>query len=508
MGTNVPRAILVFGLLLLPVLPMSATYVGITNRLLAVQYDVSSYTVSGTNDSAVVGWMWVSNATLGGASVSFAAAPAWAAPAVELWFGANAIVVYGTNTGGTVSHDRLWVFRYNKDASGEQSGSRYGRRVPGVLVGWGKNISGQTRCPLGTNYVAIAAGEDHSLALRLDGTLVAWGPRGSTATNCPAGSNYVAIAAGFQYSLALRSDGTLAGWGRNVEGQTNCPAGNDYVAIAAGGGHSLALRAPGTLVGWGSNVVGQRNCPAGNNYVAIAAGESHSLALRSDGTVVGWGANWYGQSTCPAGSNHLAIAAARDSSLALRADGTLVGWGYNPGGLSNWTNCPPGSNYVAIAAGYYHALALLSDGTLVGWASNSNGETNCPAGVYFMAAGGGYHSLGLMLPSSVMPFVDITTEQPTDIVHTAFFDVQGTNNDLVVGATWWTNSLGGSGTMSATLSWNLTNVPLNLGANVIIVRGTNTLGWQAQDSITVITPEPGAVFVVLVAALVALKRCI
>ena len=50
----------------------------------------------------------------------------------------------------------------------------------------------------------------------------------------PAGNDFVAIAAGSVHSLALKSDGSLVGWGYNCYGQTNVPAGNDFVAISAG----------------------------------------------------------------------------------------------------------------------------------------------------------------------------------------------------------------------------------------------------------------------------------
>ncbi len=52
----------------------------------------------------------------------------------------------------------------------------------------------------------------------------------------------MAIAAGYDHSLALRSDGSIVGWGDDDNGQASPPSGNDFVAIAAGGGHSLALR--------------------------------------------------------------------------------------------------------------------------------------------------------------------------------------------------------------------------------------------------------------------------
>ena len=61
----------------------------------------------------------------------------------------------------------------------------------------------------------------------------------------------MAVAAGGEHSLALRSDRTLVAWGRNDEGQLNVPTDlTNAVAIAAGGLHNLALKADGTVVGW------------------------------------------------------------------------------------------------------------------------------------------------------------------------------------------------------------------------------------------------------------------
>jgi hypothetical protein len=49
-----------------------------------------------------------------------------------------------------------------------------------------------------------------------------------------------AIAAGTNHSLALKSDGTVVAWGDNDSGQATVPAGlSGVVAIAAGYEHSL-----------------------------------------------------------------------------------------------------------------------------------------------------------------------------------------------------------------------------------------------------------------------------
>jgi len=142
----------------------------------------------------------------------------------------------------------------------------------------------------------------------LAGSIVGWGSNWAGQANPPAGNNFVAIAAGAYHSLALRSDGSIVGWGRSWSGQATPPSGNDFVAIAAGGAHSLALRSNGSIVGWGDNEDGAATPPAGNNYISVAAGGAHSLALHSNGSIVGWGYNEYGAANPPAGNyNYITI---------------------------------------------------------------------------------------------------------------------------------------------------------------------------------------------------------
>jgi alpha-tubulin suppressor-like RCC1 family protein len=160
-----------------------------------------------------------------------------------------------------------------------------------VLTGRGSQL---------TYVVAIAAGDQFSLALRADGTLWAWGSNDRGQLGNPAIINQSstavqvlaqrgdlpkvkAIAASAAHGLALMADGKVQAWGWNKFGQvgdgtqTDRPRAvsvrrglkvllDDVKAIAAGGttnwpdaplGHSLALLAHGRVTGWGHNLEGQ-----------------------------------------------------------------------------------------------------------------------------------------------------------------------------------------------------------------------------------------------------------
>jgi alpha-tubulin suppressor-like RCC1 family protein len=139
------------------------------------------------------------------------------------------------------------------------------------------------------DVVAIAAGGEHSLALDAQGQVWAWGDnlegqlgRGPAAGAGGAALPYssrplrvgglgtvVAIAAGEDHSLALEAQGRVWAWGGNAQGQLGAertaassqPVVVDLpwpvVAIAAGRRSSAALTVRGTVWTWGWNAFGQ-----------------------------------------------------------------------------------------------------------------------------------------------------------------------------------------------------------------------------------------------------------
>jgi alpha-tubulin suppressor-like RCC1 family protein len=268
----------------------------------------------------------------------------------------------------------------------------------GTVLAWGDDTFGQlgngilsangdSEVPaavpgIGT-ATAVAAGEEHSLALLANGTVLAWGDNhegqlgnGTTKTSAvpvpvKGLSGVTAIAAGSLFSLALLNNGTVMAWGDNREGQlgdgtlrnSTVPVPvqglTGVTAIAAGALHSLAVLANGTAMAWGDNESGQlgigrqvslRVVPTAvakiTGIMAIAAGEEHSVALLSDGSVWVWGGNGefqlarrngfpggIGQSNVPLRVPGLgtakAIAAGGSFSLAVVGGGQVRGWGDN-----------------------------------------------------------------------------------------------------------------------------------------------------------------------------------
>jgi alpha-tubulin suppressor-like RCC1 family protein len=139
--------------------------------------------------------------------------------------------------------------------------------------------------PAGVTSLSAAPGSSHSLAIGSDGKLYAWGSNLSgqlgdgTTTNhaipavvhLPSGVVPTAVAAGNDHSLAIGSDGRLYTWGHNAYGEL-------------GDGTTTSRSTPVVV-----------NLPLGVTPTAIAAGASHTLVIGSDGQLYAWGANGYKQ---------------------------------------------------------------------------------------------------------------------------------------------------------------------------------------------------------------------
>ena len=253
------------------------------------------------------------------------------------------------------------------------------------IVSWGWNQKYQvSNTPAGTDFAAVAAGNEHSLALKSDGSLISWGyDNQSVVSSTPAGTGFAAVTAGKSYSLALKTDGSLVSWGDDSRGQVSgTPVGTGFAAVAAGSEYGVALKTDGSIVSWGSGTSGT---PGGTEFVAVAAGGNRGLALKTDGSIVSWDS---GASGTPGGTEFAAVAAGGYHSLALKTDGSLVSWGRDYEGQVGGT--PSGTGFIGVAGGDYYSLALKTDGSLVSWGEDSRGQvSNTPVAGYYLDIGGG-----------------------------------------------------------------------------------------------------------------------
>jgi alpha-tubulin suppressor-like RCC1 family protein len=243
-----------------------------------------------------------------------------------------------------------------------------------------------------TSIVAIAAGQEHSLAVDAQGRVWAWGKNdkyqlgNSNQTSQPWPSlisgltNVIAVATGYRpesngehLSLALKSDGTVWSWGMGALGTTSeaprstptqvpFPEGVQVAQLASLGGHVLALTRNGEVYGWGTNTSGQLGSasnpttpvliPGLSGIGSVATGHEHSYALRTNGlsvgTILAWGAGGDGQlgqgpvpsgfttaSPLPIPTTARSVVGGNNSGAILAADGSLLGLGLNGGILGD-----------------------------------------------------------------------------------------------------------------------------------------------------------------------------
>lgn len=243
-----------------------------------------------------------------------------------------------------------------------------------------------------TGVVAVAGGGSHSLALAADGTLLSWGNdiqgqlgaagysiAQTYAQPVPAFSSspIVALAAGNQHSLALTADGLVWTWGDNVFGELGIDPTKPPPGSPAGTPPLVKRYAPQPVLLDSSN---PSSAPLnllvpGHSEVAptVAAGNTYSLAVKSDGSVWAWGTNSFGGMGI--GGGH-----APGSNVLIPINVFHPVQVVDPGDASGFLGLgAPGASLATPAvsidrSGGALSIALRSDGSARTWGGNVSGQ--------------------------------------------------------------------------------------------------------------------------------------
>jgi len=311
--------------------------------------------------------------------------------------------------------------------------SSFGIKTDGTLWGWGCGTFGAIGNGIPTNYSSpvqeasssanwcgVSATNFHALAVKTDSTLWAWGYnfcgrlgdgtaicRSTPVQEITSSTNWIAVSAGYDHSLAIKNDGTLWGWGCNNRFQlgngtstnTSSPVQEassftDWCLASGGCRSSIAITTSGKLYGWGCGAFGILGVNCNNNPISptqeissstnwncSSVGAAHTISTKADGTLWAWGNGFYGKlgvnsvadfsspvQEITSSTDWCSMASHHFHSIGIKISGELYAWGFGgTGQLGNSATIDQSSpvqeitsstNWCVAASGLSHTIAI------------------------------------------------------------------------------------------------------------------------------------------------------
>jgi len=444
-----------------------------------VTNEVTSVTISGTNNMHVVGGMTWSNA-LNAAGGTLVAVPAWSITGVPLALGANLISVTGTNMFGAGAVATVTITR-RPEGSG----------APDVIL----YTTNQTVTNEVT-FVTLTGSNNHHVVgmlvwsnrqTRVAGSIVAAREWVITGVPVQVGANVIDVTGTNMYGWKDTASVTItrlpygSGTPEILLVTTNSVVANEVTSYAVAGSNKHIVG----VMHWTNLLTGARSTLAAApswtiNGIGLDVGAN---------TILVTGTNMYGVratelvtiTRLPVGSGVPEILLYTTNTVVTNEVTSFTISGTNNRHVVGYmwcTNLVSGAHraFPATAPWVVSNLALaIGDNVVRVHGTNMYGD------------GAAVEVVITRLPDgSGTPWLDVTTASGTVAYESVSITIAGTNNHHVVGTVVWSNTLTGSGgSFAAVRSWEIAGAGLDVGVNTITVVGTNMYGEAAADQITI-----------------------
>lgn len=279
--------------------------------------------------------------------------------------------------------------------------------------------------PLEGTYVQVAAGADHSCALRVGGSVRCWGDDTHGQVSPPILGPFTSITAGAAHSCGLRPDGRVLCWGGDAgpfpddrESLGPFPIGSffdeQYKSISSNGTTTCAIRRDDTVYCRGNTFVDGNwinpNISAikDDRWKAVDPGGTHSsgsaygpgyCGIANDGSVRCWTAEHF---SAPLGETGILSTPLTGKysdiggNCAVSTGKKIVCWDDG-----SQRSSPPTGRFESIDAGNSHVCALGIDGIVSCWGDNTFRQADSPDGQFISVSAGANHSCAVRADNTV-----------------------------------------------------------------------------------------------------------
>ena len=507
-------------------------YVDITNTDEVVLESITAITIGGTNNEWVIGTMWWTN-NLTGDYGTFEAASSWSVPDIALACGRNTITVFGTNFAGIATSDSVTIMRpqthyvwtnspsptspytnWTTAARTIQDAVDVALSNDTVLVTNGVYDAGGAVTPSGvlTSRVCITRALTLQSVNGPASTFIVGAADPATTSNGPAAVRCLylvtnVVVSGFTLTNGYTSTSGDADFDRSGGGVFVFRSGTLTNCVITG---NSAHYCGGGVYGWYGGrldrcvVSGNRSLYGGGAYCyTYYANDPFNNCLFVHNTAKIYGGGVYVHDCYPCLNNctiadniawsgggiygvggrvrnciaYYNLPECSDVSSDIPCVDYTCGLGYS-GGEGNITDAP---QFVDRDAGDYRLRSgspCVNSGTngYVTYDTDLDGYPRIVNGTVDM---GVYEFQGLLAITNPSGFVEVSATVES-------YTVQGTNTATITGTLAWTNRATGiGGTVAADGNWQIFDVSLARGDNVILVSGTNAAGVVSLDAVLI-----------------------